>query len=342
MRLHVIFEPDSPTRLAELGGLAESLGIEAVWLPNILSARDPFLAFTELARRSRAIDMGPVAVSPFELHPVKMANALLTLNELSGGRARIVVGGGGGALIGMGLKPDRQATYPRMATGVAECLALIRAAATGGPVDFAGQVFQVEHYQPDWASATPPLLYVAANRPRMLALAATQADGVMLSDISTHYIAVTMQALESGLAAAGRPRGDLRVNNLLAWHVKPDREAAYAEARRKLWVRGIWERTRNAPFLDSAACDLVEQNLPGLAAAYQRGEDPAGVIPRAILDALVEGLTLTGSDQDLDPLVDELLAFRQAGVDEVSLRLYGEPEQAIRLVAERVVPALGA
>lgn len=342
MRLHFIFEPDSPARLAELGLLAESLDVEAVWLPNILSARDPFLALTELARRSRTIHLGPVAISPFELHPVKMANSLLTLNELSGGRARIVIGGGGGALIGMGLKNDRRATYPRMADSVGETLRFIRLASAGGPVDFAGQIFHVQHYQPDWAHATPPVLYVAANRPRMLAVAATLADGVMLSDISAHYIAATMAALESGLAAAGRKRSELRINNLLAWHVKPDRDAAYAEARRKLWVRGIWERARNEPFIDAAACNLIEQNLPGLAAAYQRGDDPAGVVPRAILDALVEGLTLTGGAQDLDPLIDELLAFRRAGVDEVGLRLYGEPDAALRLVAERVAPALRA
>lgn len=54
----------------------------------------------------------------------------------------------------------------------------------------------------------------------------------------------------------------------------------------------------------------------------------------------MEGLTLTGSDADLDPLIDELLALRKSGVDEVSLRLYGEPEHSLRLVAERVVPAL--
>jgi hypothetical protein len=120
--------------------------------------------------------------------------------------------------------------------------------------------------------------------------------------------------------------------------VKPDRESAYAEARRKLWVRGIWERARNAPFIDAAACDVVEKNLPGLALAYQRGEDPARVIPQEILDALVDGLTLTGRSDDLTPLLDELLAFRRAGVTEISLRLYGDPAAAIRLVAERIAP----
>ena len=340
MRIHCIFEPDSPQRFRDLGLLAEQLGFDSVWAPNILSARDPFLAFSLLARDSRAIRMGPVALSPFELHPLKMANALLTLNEISGGRANLVIGGGGGSMIGMGLKPDRRATHPRMVRGVRECIEFLQAVSPNTPLNYAGELFQVQNYLPDWATAPAPRLYIAANRPRMLKLAAELADGVMLSDISLHHIGATIITLREGLAARSSPRADFPINNLLAWHLKPDRTAAYNEARRKLWVRGIWERGRNAPFIDAAACDLIERNLQGLAFAYQRGEDPAGVVPQKILDALVDGLTLVGGSSNLKPVIDELLAFRAAGVTEVSLRLYGEPEAALRLVAERVLPEL--
>jgi alkanesulfonate monooxygenase SsuD/methylene tetrahydromethanopterin reductase-like flavin-dependent oxidoreductase (luciferase family) len=340
MRIHFIFEPDSPQRFRDLGLLAEQLGFESVWAPNILSARDPFLAFSLLARDSHTVRMGPVAISPFELHPLKTANALLTLNELSAGRANLVIGGGGGTMIGMGLKPDRRATHPRMVRGVRECLEFLRAASPIRPLTFNGELFQVQNYLPDWATAPAPRLYVAANRPQMLRLAAELADGVMLSDISLHYIAGTVATLHEGLAAANRPVESLRINNLLAWHVQPDRPAAYAEARRKLWVRGIWERARNAPFVDAAACDVIEQNLPQLALAYQRGEDPAGLVPQKILDALVDGLTLTGVSKHLTPIIDELLAFRRAGVTEIGLRLYGDPGAAIRLVADGLLPAL--
>jgi 5,10-methylenetetrahydromethanopterin reductase len=312
-----------------------------VWAPNILSARDPFVAFSQLAPPSRAIRMGPVAISPFELHPLKIANSLLALNELAGGRANIVIGGGGGTLIGMGLKPGRQATHPRMVRGVRECVEFLRAVRPDRPLDYSGELFRVQGYQPDWAASPAPLLYVAANGPRMLQLAARIGDGVMLSDISRHHIATVMATLNAAMDArgSGLSRG-FRINNLLAWHVKPDRTAAYAEARRKLWVRGIWERARLEPFLDPADCDRIGRNLPGLAAAYQRGEDPSTVVPTKLLDALVDGLTLTGTPGDTDRLVEELLVFRAAGVSEVGLRLYGEPEESVRLAAARVMQLL--
>ncbi|MEZ5566008.1 MAG: LLM class flavin-dependent oxidoreductase [Gammaproteobacteria bacterium] len=342
MRLHCIFEPDSPDRLRELGLLAEHLGFEAAWLPNILSARDPFVALAPLAGASHKIRLGAVAISPFELHPLKIANGLLTLNELAQGRANLVIGGGGGTMIGMGLKPDRQATHPRMLSGVRECLQFLRNTSATTPLRFAGDLFQVQDYLPDWATAAPPHLYVAASRPHMLKLAAANADGAMLSDISRHHIADTVATLHSALASSGRKADNFAINNLLAWHVKPRQSEAYAEARRKLWVRGIWERARIAPFLDSADCDLMQKNLPALAAAYQRGEDPAGIVPRSLLDTLVDGLTLCSAVDNLEPLVEELLAFQQAGVTEISLRLYGDPATSLRLIAAQIMPVAGA
>ena len=340
MRIHFIFEPDSPDRLCDLGLSAERAGFDSVWLPNILSARDPFLALSKLASASQTIRMGPVAISPFELHPLKIANSLLTLNELSRGRASLVLGGGGGTMIGMGLKPDRRATHPHMLGGVAECLDFLHRAASGKPFSFDGKLFQAHDYQPTWASDTAPQLWLAANGPMMLSLAARAADAVMLSDISLTQLPATLAILRSGLADAGRPIADYRVCNLLAWHVHADRDVAYAEARRKLWVRGLWQRSRLTPYIDAKDCDRIEAALPALAAAYAQGSDPALVVPRRIMDALADGLTLVGDHGDLDRLLARLLAFRAAGISDLALRLYGSPDATIRLVAERIAPFL--
>lgn len=341
MRIQPMFEPCPPAELRELGLEAERLGFDAAWLPNILQARDPFLAFAPLALASQKIRMGPVAVSPFELHPAKMANALLTLHELSGGRAALVVGGGGGALIAMNVKPDRQSRYPRMVRGVRECVEFLRAAASGAPVDFHGELYAVDGYVAPWTVQPPPPLYVAANGPQMLALAASHGDGVMLSDICPAHIDGTMSTIRDGLAKAGRQARGFAVSNVLAWHIREDREAAYSEARRKLWVRGIWERSRIEPYLDPADCDLVAAALPRLAQAYARGEDPSPhAVPRRLMDALADGLTLVGDLAAVDGAIARLHRLKEAGVTELALRLYGEPEAALRRVAERVAPAI--
>ena len=78
----------SEDEIVELGLLAEQNGIRALWTYNFLSDRDPFMCLGLLAKRTSMLKMGPTAISPYELHPVKMANSLLTLNEFrTGARA---------------------------------------------------------------------------------------------------------------------------------------------------------------------------------------------------------------------------------------------------------------
>ena len=130
MKFHIILEANNPPeKIAELALLAESYGISGIWTSNMHDSRDPFVNFVDAARATSKIKLGPVAVSPYELHPLKMANALLTLNEISGGRAHIGVGAGdGGTATAMGIKAVRRVTAAR------ECVEIIEAAATGEPV----------------------------------------------------------------------------------------------------------------------------------------------------------------------------------------------------------------
>ncbi len=343
MQVHIVFQPDSAERLARHGALAEELGFAGIWVANMASARSPYVALAQLARETRRIRLGPAAISPFEEHPLKIAGALLALNELARGRAHILIGGGGGTLIAMGLKDARTSTFPRMVRGVRECVEFLRRAATGETADYAGELFRISGYEARWAASVPsPRIYVAANKPQMLRLAGEIADGVMLSDIDVPFLGAILAELRAGSARAGPAREGLRVNNFVAWHVKSDREASFTEARRNLWVRGIWERARVAPYLDAAECDLVQRALPAWQRAYAAGSPDIPGVAREIVERLADHLTLSGDHGDIERHIERLRRMGEAGVNEVSLRLYDDPAHSIRLIAERVLPALAA
>jgi alkanesulfonate monooxygenase SsuD/methylene tetrahydromethanopterin reductase-like flavin-dependent oxidoreductase (luciferase family) len=341
MRIQLIFEPDSAEQFLHLGRLAEEFGFDAVWTANHLAARDPFMAFSLLARDTQRLRMGPVAISPFELHPLKIANSLLTLNEFARGRASIVIGGGGGTLIAMQLKSGRYVMAPRMVRGVRECVEFLRGASSGEVLNFQGELFQVSGYRPGWATQPPPLIYVGATKPQMLRLAARVADGVMFSDLTLGRLDETMHLLNTALDTHQR-RDGFRVNNLFAWHVKADRAEAEAEARRKLWVRGMIERWYIEPFLDPAEVDFVEGHMDGIIHAYMTDTPDIDDIPSPLLDKLVDELTFCGDHGDIDKLVDRCLQFKAGGINEMSLRLYDDPEASIRLLAEVMGPELRA
>jgi alkanesulfonate monooxygenase SsuD/methylene tetrahydromethanopterin reductase-like flavin-dependent oxidoreductase (luciferase family) len=340
MRLDLVLEPGSPAEFAELGVLAESLGFGNVWTANHIAARDPFMSFMPLADRSQRIGMGPIAISPYELHPVKIANQLLTLNEAAHGRARVVIGGGGGTVIGLGMKPGRRAMMPRMVRAVREAVELVRGAAGGQLFSYTGELFSVANYQASWAADVPaPLLYVGASKPQMLRMAGRVADGVMMSDVTLPRIAEAMTALRGSLEQHGRAAG-FPVSNLYAWHVFPDREQALAEARAKLFVRGMLEDWYISPFLEPAECAQVEASFDAFARAYAQNSPTIEGVPDALVQKLVENLTFAGTPADVDGFVEELLAFKAAGLNEFALRLYAEPAAAMRLIAARVMPAL--
>ena len=230
MLVDVILEPgadaDTVCRVAEL---SEQYGLHGVWTSNFPAQRDPFMTLVAAARATSRVRLGVMPWSPYEKHPVKLADSLLTLHDMSRGRASILVGGMGKSVMrATGLVPERRVTAVR------ECVAILRGAVAAScatattPFDFKGQLYQANNYAAPWAAGLPaPLIYVAANGPQMLQLAGEVADGVMLSDVVEPHFPEVMGHLDAGLAKARRRRESLRLSNFFAWHAPLD------------WVRQI-------------------------------------------------------------------------------------------------------
>jgi 5,10-methylenetetrahydromethanopterin reductase len=338
MRIDIILEPKaSSDEFAELGALAESYGMGAVWTANHDSARDPFVCFTQLARTTSKIRMGPIAISPFEYHPLKMANLLFALNEISQGRTCIVVGGGGGSLDAMG-GLDRYPP-PNMVTAVRECVEILKGVSPDKLLKYDGEVFKLKRYHPVWATDEPPLIYVAGSRKKMAQTATKVADGVMGSDVTLPRMDEFIGWIREGLTENNRSPSNFRVNNLYAWHVKKDKAQAIDEAKRKIWVRGLLQRWYLSPFLDSGDCDLIDSKQDAFAKSYFANIPDVEGISDSIMDALVDNITLTGDYDDIERQIDTLKQFEARGLSEFGLRLYENPAESIKLIGERVVPA---
>lgn len=335
MRIDLILESSAPPEtVAALGQLAESYGLGGVWVSSMLDARDPFMNFAELARTTGRIRMGPIAVSPFELHPLKMATALLTLNEASRGRAQIVVGGGGGTMTAMALKSERRVRAVR------ECVEILKLASSGKPINYEGELFKVRGYHPAWAKSTPPVIYAGANRDKMQRMAARYADGIMLSDKMIPQVREARQRIDPVLEETDRDRGSFRVNNFWAWHVKESREEAQKEARIWLALRGVLLRHNHVYFMNDADCDIVETKRQAFFDALRRRSPIIEGVPERIIATLVENLTSCAAIGEIDKEIERLRQFQAAGLTEIALRIYENPADTIRVIGERVVPAL--
>lgn len=337
MRIDVLLEPDqTPDQLVELAKLCEQSGIQRLWLQNYVSCRDPFMCLVPAARATSRIGLGVCVVSPWEMHPVKMANALLTLQELSDGRAALVVGGGGEWLARLGIEPVKRVRAVR------EAIELVRGGLSAGKaMNYQGELYRVWGYRPRFGEGQPPpLVYAGANQSQMLRATVPAADGVMYSDMPRARIADTVRQTVAALEAKARDAAGYRISNIWAWHVKDDRETAVREARREVLLRGLLERWYLESFLSPEDCELVERKKTAFFNAYRRKDGVIEGVPERVVDALLANLTITGMPEDLPERLDELRVFAAAGVNEICFRLHDDPAAAIRLIGKHVVSRL--
>lgn len=337
MRIDIILEGrSSADELAELSLLAERNGISGVWITNMPDGRDPFINLVRAADATRTLSVGATAVSHYELHPMKMATSLLTLNEMAGGRARLgVAAGGGGTPTAMGVPQKRRVRATR------ECFEILDKARQGEAMQYKGDIYEAQYYDSSWITQASPFISICANGPQMVASAAKYADGIMLGDHHPDHIRRIREIIDPQLEATARNKDDFRLNNLWAWHVKED----YADARREACN---WIAVRATPYkdwhlddvLDEESMQFVYDNIGAFIHAYHNQTGVIKGVPEDIVNGLIEGSTSTAGINNLDKEIARLKDFAAAGLTDIALRLYENPADSIRLIGERVIPQL--
>jgi 5,10-methylenetetrahydromethanopterin reductase len=241
----------STTHVAETAQEYERLGAGLISVgEGATEFRDPFLLLGELARATASARLTIGVTTPRLRHPAVLANAFASLHELSGGRAMIGLGSGDLGLMQLGERPVRLAELAEYATAV-------RALARGDAIPGGdGRPVRIR-----WASADIPLM-LAADGPKMLALAGSIADAVLVGQAGHPDIVRTVRDRVARAAdAAGRSPSDVA-----AWFML--RAIVTDHSRGAIGLEGFDEygarqahflwRVCGAPSADDAA-DVIEQ-----------------------------------------------------------------------------------
>ncbi len=152
---------------------AEELGYSYCMVADEGLMLDVYGVLGAAARATSTIRLGAVT-NPYTRHPAATAAAIATVDEMSGGRAFVtLVAGGTMVLHPMGL--ERSAPLAMM-TDIIEALRLLW---RGEPVTWQGRRLSLEGAQLATGTHSIPI-WVAARGERMLAVAGTHADGLVL------------------------------------------------------------------------------------------------------------------------------------------------------------------
>ena len=246
----------------------DELGYGTRWVPETVG-REPFTLLGLLAGETRDIRLGTSIVSIWGHDPQSTRMAAGTLQEATGGRF----------VLGLGVSPPHLAqklrghTYDRPLTRMRDYLAAYRSALYRGPISE--------------GSPEPPVL-IAALRERMLALAATEADGAFPYLVTPERVAWMRGVLD---AASPDRRPILAVSMPAVLEV--DRVAARAYLAPYLrtpnyqacWVEqgfdeADWEKPASERLVDAmVAQGDVEALRARVAELLAAGADHVAVIP---------------------------------------------------------------
>jgi len=312
--LGVAFDGRNPLAvLREQARAAEEAGADTVWVSSHLFLRDPFTVAAVVLGATARVGVTLLAVSPHAMHPVHMAMAAATLDELAPGRVRLCVGTGApNDLADAGIEPQRPLRTLR------ETVDVVRALLGGDAVTYKGERFRIDNRRLGPARRLVPIV-LAATRPRALELAGALADGVALSSASS------VEFVGASLAHVARGAGGRAVRRAgLVYAAAAEREAdALARFRRQLAI--TLRAGHHATNLRLAGVRLDQDALQRLVSR----EDWAAA-EALIGDETVRRHTASGTP----PRVRErLAAYRAAGLDEIVLAGLYTPEETARTVA---------
>ena len=339
-----------PDMIAEIAIEAEKAGIRTLWSSNFPHDWDPFISLVPAARATRKIRLGVLAVSPYEMHPIRIANAIVSVNELSGGRAIIGIGGGGAVAQAIGDGSGSTSLNfgkMRIVRSVREAAEIVYRIASGKPnLGYKGEIFQVVRpFQLKFAKSPRPRIYTCSMGPQMLRMGGRIADGVHVGDVTPGRIPEVIREIQAGLAKREYPADDFRVSNFWAWHIKEDYEASMHEARSQLFARaeviqpniGLDHLVEDGAITKDEA-QLVRDKFRNFLMAYIDGSGKIRDVPEDLVQRLIAEVSSAGDFDAIDEEIERFRKFEQAGLTDLALRVFDDPLDAVKTIGERVVP----
>lgn len=153
--------------------LVDELGYETIFVPEAWS-REAFSTLGWLAANTSRVRLGPGVANVFSRTPALLAQAIATLDDVSGGRAVLGLGTSGPGVIENwhGMKFEKALRRTR------EAVEIIRLALAGSKVDYDGEIFKVRNFR---LGFKPPRervpIYIGSLGPKNNAQTGQIADG---------------------------------------------------------------------------------------------------------------------------------------------------------------------
>ncbi len=313
-----------PADIVECVRLAEELGYESAWVAEGHGG-DQFAILGACAAVTRRIRLGTSISSVFVRSAPTIGMAAATVDQLSGGR--FVLGLGGSHRVQV--EPEHGIPFVQPTARLRDTIAIVRALVRDGVVSHRGETVTIERFDLWFPPLRPEIpIYVAALFPRLLEIAGEVAEGVLLTWPTTRTIARAVEHVALGARRAGRSADAVDVASLIPCAVAESAAAARDAMRPAVGHYAGFFPRYNRLLAEAGFADAVH----AIKDAFDRGgrEAAAKVVP----DDLIDAVTLAGTPEVCR---DRLTAYRRAGLalPIVSPRGSGPGARAMAIAALR-------
>ncbi|MFN8452305.1 MAG: LLM class flavin-dependent oxidoreductase [Anaerolineae bacterium] len=325
-------KPKAPMRaFVNLVREGEALGFDSAWVPDQTFFPDPFVSIAMCAAATERIELVIGVANPYTRHPVQVARAAATLDDVAPGRIALGYGAGNRKelVVPLGGELHRPAAHCREAIDL--CRRLLR----GEMLHHRSDLYVADGVELEMPPHPDVPIVLVARGPRIMEIAGEMANtaviGALLSEDGVRY---ALEHIQIGAARVGR---DWREVGRMLWIT------CFVTDDRALWV----ERYRSsaahilagAPEAIFDALKLSRSFMDELKTVYaEKGQTGAAHL---MSDDLVLQLAAIGSPEEV---ADQLQRAADLGIDQVGILVNAptvdESLVALRRFADEVMPRL--
>lgn len=319
---------DPPAAFVEHVREIEDLGYDYFWLTDSsLHARYVYSYLAIAAANSESMWLGTNCTHPHTRHPALNVNAMVTINELSGGRGILGIGAGDSPVTELG------APIAKLRE-VADMVELARRLHTGERFDYESSYFELAggsiHYGLE--DVAPPKVYLTVSGPKMLELAGEHADGVIVHcGAFKEGLEFALDHLRRGAERAGRTLDDIDV----AWHLFGTMDTDRDRARDAARPIAAWFPLRSPLYCRIAG--VPDELASQIREIYAGGEfHEAKEAHRLTTDEMVDKFCVAGTPEDWQ---ERIAMGKSLGISHVEIFPMGERFDLVRSVANALLGA---
>jgi probable F420-dependent oxidoreductase len=317
-------EPQTLAEIRSLATLVEDVGYEGLWLAET-SGPDVMVTAGVIAAATQTLRLGTLITSVYTRTPAVLAMAAATVADVAGRTFRLGLGTGGQAMV----QNWHGQSFRRPLARIEQTVEVIRAALAGEKTSSQGDVVSSVGFRLLRDGQAPVELHLAALGDRMLELAASVADGVLLTWLPPSRAPAVIRTIRAAAARAGRNPDSVKVSCRVLVAVTDDPAAAIARI-----PETISPYLTSPPYRRFFADHGFTTETQDFSTAFERHDRRASLA--AISESMSSQLVIAG---DASTCEAALSSYIQAGADELIIAPFAQLGfDSVRQTIEALAP----